>query len=188
MYTNNSFCFVDLQSAYNSTLQTELPLTELVPPTYNQSRSKNYIMCNKCYNKNTFSIDYKALIPLIQEQINKFKTQGNNELVIMIDRIYDDLSDINSLIKIGIDCKASVILTVNKELNEEKTVNYCEYLSDMIFNFRQNESGFSKDVDGILSIVINQNGITSDSFGEKKTSIRYSLRDNNINFFTHLAV
>ena len=90
--------------------------------------------------------------------------------------------------KIAFDSKASVVLTVNKELNDEKTVSYCEYLSDIVFKLRQNESGFSKDVDGILSIVINQNGITSDSFGDKKTSIRYSLRDNNINFFTHLTV
>ena len=188
MYTNTAFCFVDLLSAYNSTLQTELPLTEIVPPTYNQSRSKNYIMCNKCLNKNTFTIDYKVLGPLIEEQIKKFKEQGDNQIVILIDRVYDDLSDINTLLKIAFDSKASVVLTVNKELNDEKTVSYCEYLSDIVFKLRQNESGFSKDVDGILSIVINQNGITSDSLGDKKTSIRYSLRDNNINFFTHLTV
>ena len=94
MYTNTAFCFVDLLSAYNSTLQTELPLTEIVPPTYNQSRSKNYIMCNKCFNKNTFTIDYKVLGPLIEEQIKKFKEQGDNQIVILIDRVYDYLSDI----------------------------------------------------------------------------------------------
>ena len=98
MYTNTAFCFVDLLSAYNSTLQTELPLTEIVPPTYNQSRSKNYIMCNKCFNKNTFTIDYKVLGPLIEEQIKKFKEQGDNQIVILIDRVYDDLSDINTLL------------------------------------------------------------------------------------------
>ena len=123
MYTNTAFCFVDLLSAYNSTLQTELPLTEIVPPTYNQSRSKNYIMCNKCFNKNTFTIDYKVLGPLIEEQIKKFKEQGDNQIVILIDRVYDDLSDINTLLKIAFDSKASVVFTVNKELNDEKTVS-----------------------------------------------------------------
>lgn len=184
MYTNNSFCYVDLSSGYNSLLQTELPLSENFPSTFNQSRSKNYFSCTNCFNKNTYSIDYNILIPLLEEQLKKFEKRT----IIIMDKTYDYMIDINKLIKISADSNSSVLFTVNKSLNEEKTIEYIQYLSDIMFNFKQNESGFSKDVDGILSIQINYDGINMDSSGEKKTSLRYSLKENTINFFTHLTI
>ena len=105
-----------------------------------------------------------------------------------MDKTYDYMIDINKLIKISADSNSSVLFTLNKSLNEETTIEYIQYLSDIMFNFKQNESGFSKDVDGILSIQINYDGINMDSSGEKKTSLRYSLKENTINFFTHLTI
>lgn len=184
MYTNNCFCYADLSSGYNSLLQTELPLSENFPSTFNQSRSKNFISCANCFNKNTYSIDYNLLIPLLEEQIKKFEKRT----IIIMDKTYDNLTDINNLIKISTDSNSSIIFTINKSLNDEKTIEYIQYLSDIMFNFKQNESGFSKDVDGILGIQVSYDGINMDSSGEKKTSIRYSLKENAINFFTHLAI
>jgi hypothetical protein len=61
-------------------------------------------------------------------------------------------------------------------------VKYIEYLSDILIKIKSNESGFSKDISGILDIIIKK------EFNEDLKSFRYNLKTNDIKIFSHIEI
>ncbi len=185
----DNFCYVDFQSAFISMLNIELPLSENFPNSFNILKAKNhiYLKKNDVFNQENFTFDYDKLILLLKEQINKFK-ENKNKNIIILDKTNDDINQINKLIKFSCENNISLVYSVNKDLNEQSTIDYIRYLSDIIIEFKQNESGFSKDVDGMMNIIINNDKLNGDITGDKASHIRYYLQSNNIKFFTHLKI
>jgi hypothetical protein len=76
----------------------------------------------------------------------------------------------------------NLIFSINNELNSDKTGNYFDYLSDIIIKIKSNESGFSKDISGILDIIIKK------EFNNEIKSFRYNLKTNDIKIFNHIEI
>ena len=170
-------------------LNIELPLSENYPNTFNILHAKNQIDMkkNNIFNNENLKFDYDKFIPLLKEKVNKFK-ENKNKIVIIEDKTNDDINQLNKLLKFSYENNISLIFSINKEINEQSTIDYIRYLSDIIIEFKQNESGFSKDVDGIMNITINKDKLNNDITGDKSAQIRYILQSNNIKFFTHLKI
>jgi hypothetical protein len=185
----DNFCYVDFQNSYISMLNIELPLSENYPNTFNILHAKNQIDMkkNNIFNNENLKFDYDKFIPLLKEKVNKFK-ENKNKIVIIEDKTNDDINQLNKLLKFSYENNISLIFSINKEINEQSTIDYIRYLSDIIIEFKQNESGFSKDVDGMMNININKDKLNNDINGDKISQIRYSLQSNNIKFFTHLKL
>ena len=187
---SENLIFVDLITGYNSILPTELPLSENFPSTFNLLSSKNYINCKDCFNKNNNSLDYDKILDLIEKKFLEIKNNNNNnnKNILIMDKTIDEINIINKILKFCYNNNISSLFTVNKDLNEDKTIDYLIYLSDIIIEFKQNESGFSKDLDGMMNININFEKYNGDISGNKNASIRYKIKSNNIDFFTHLTI
>ena len=183
----DNFCYVDFQNSYISMLNIELPLSENYPNNFNILHAKNIIDMKKNNIFNNLKFDYDKFIPLLKEQVNKFK-ENKNKIIIIEDKTNDDINQLNKLLKFSYENNISLIFSINKEINEQSTIDYIRYLSDIIIEFKQNESGFSKDVDGIMNITINKDKLNNDITGDKSAQIRYILQSNNIKFFTHLKI
>jgi len=189
LINSDNFCYVDFQNSYMSMLNIELPLSEVHPNNFNILLSKNYIDLkkNNIFNEKNFKFDYDKLILILKEQINKYKVNKKKKIIIQ-NKKKDDINEINKLIKFSYENNISLIYSINKELNEQSTIDYIRYLSDITIKFKQNESGFSKDVDGMIIININKDKLDGDINGDKNAQIRYSLQNNNIKFFAHLKI
>ena len=72
-------------------------------------------------------------------------------------------------------------MNLNKELSCEETYNYLYNLSDFEIEFKQNESGFSKDIDGQIKLYLKSSHM-------KEWTLRYIIKDNGMFFFPHLIV
>ena len=70
---------------------------------------------------------------------------------------------------------------MNKELSGNEIYNYLYNVSDFEIEFKQNESGFSKDMDGQIKLYLKSSQM-------KEWTLRYSIKDNGISFFPHLIV
>jgi hypothetical protein len=183
----DNFCYVDLQNSYISILDIELPLSENYPNNFNILHAKNMIEMKKNNIFNNLKFDYDKFIPLLKEQVNKFK-ENKNKIIIIEDKTNDDINQLNKLLKFSYENNISLIYSLNKEINEQSTIDYIRYLSDIIIEFKQNESGFSKDLDCMMNININFEKYNGDISGNKNASIRYKIKSNNIDFFTHLTI
>jgi hypothetical protein len=51
----------------------------------------------------------------------------------------------------------------------------------MEIEFKQNESGFSKDIDGQIKIYLK-------SYNTKEWNLRYNIRESGMTFFPHLII
>ena len=186
---SDNLIFVDLITGYNSILPTELPLSENFPSTFNLLSSKNYINCKDCFNKDNNSLEYDKILDLIEKKFLEIKkNNNNNKNILIMDKTMDEINLINKILKFSYKNDISTLFTMNKDLNEEKTIDYIKYLSDIIIEFKQNESGFSKDLDGIMNVNINLEKYNGDISEDKNASIRYKIKSNNIDFFTHLTI
>lgn len=140
-------------------------------------------------------IDYENLFNYLSS-IHNFQTQNVRE-VLILDFTIGDINDINRIIKFCIDKKLSIVSTINLELLNDKNIKeYYEYLGDIIITFKANESGHSKDIDGVMKIILQsfdnfnffeENQVLNEST-LKQTDLRYSIKDNTIKFFTHLSI
>jgi hypothetical protein len=72
-------------------------------------------------------------------------------------------------------------MNINKIISGDLIYNYLYNVSDLEVEFKQNESGYSKDMDGQIKIYLK-------SFEMKEWQLRYSIKENGLSFFTHLIV
>lgn len=70
---------------------------------------------------------------------------------------------------------------MNKELSGVELYSYLYNLSDFEIQFKQNESGYSKDIDGRINLLLK-------TISPKEWSLRYNIKENGINFFPHLII
>ena len=92
------------------------------------------------------------------------------------------LNAFDDFLKFCFISEINLIFSINNELNSEKLVKYIEYLSDILIKIKSNESGFSKDISGILDIIIKK------EFDEELKSFRYNLKTNDIKIFNHIEI
>ena len=186
---NNDFVFVDINGAYSRLLKTQLPLEENVPDSYNQVRKgkDEYIECDhKLLMNDDINAFYKNTFDKIKEFINENKKKENDKdkkYIIIFDMINDGcLQAFDDFLKFCFISEINLIFSINNELNSEKLVKYIEYLSDILIKIKSNESGFSKDISGILDIIIKK------EFNEDLKSFRYNLKTNDIKIFSHIEI
>ena len=186
---NNDFVFVDINSAYSKLLKTQLPLEENVPESYNQVRKgkDEYIECeHKLLMNDDTNAFYKNTFDKIKEFIQSTITKENDKdkkYIVIFDTINDEsLKALDDFLKYCFSDEINIIFCINKELNSEKIVEYIEYLSDILIKIKSNESGFSKDISGILDIIIKK------EFDEELKSFRYNLKTNDIKIFNHIEI
>jgi len=186
---NNDFVFVDINGAYSRLLKTQLPLEENVPDSYNQVRKgkDEYIECDhKLLMNDDINAFYKNTFDKIKEFINENKKKENDKdkkYIIFFDMINDGcLKAFDDFLKFCFISEINLIFSINNELNSEKLVKYVEYLSDILIKIKSNESGFSKDISGILDIIIKK------EFNEDLKSFRYNLKTNDIKIFSHIEI
>ena len=186
---NNDFVFVDINGAYSRLLKTQLPLEENVPDSYNQVRKgkDEYIECDhKLLMNDDINAFYKNTFDKIKEFINENKKKENDKdkkYIIIFDMINDGcLKAFDDFLKFCFISELNLIFSINNELNSEKLVKYIEYLSDILIKIKSNESGFSKDISGILDIIIKK------EFNEDLKSFRYNLKTNDIKIFSHIEI
>ena len=186
---NNDFVFVDINGAYSRLLKTQLPLEENVPDSYNQVRKgkDEYIECDhKLLMNDDINAFYKNTFDKIKEFINENKKKENDKdkkYIIIFDMINDGcLKAFDDFLKFCFISEINLIFSINNELNSEKLVKYIEYLSDILIKIKSNESGFSKDISGILDIIIKK------EYNEDMKSFRYNLKTNDIKIFSHIEI
>ena len=186
---NNDFVFVDINGAYSRLLKTQLPLEENVPDSYNQVRKgkDEYIECDhKLLMNDDINAFYKNTFDKMKEFINENKKKENDKdkkYIIIFDMINDGcLKAFDDFLKFCFISEINLIFSINNELNSEKLVKYIEYLSDILIKIKSNESGFSKDISGILDIIIKK------EFNEDLKSFRYNLKTNDIKIFSHIEI
>ena len=147
---NQNFYFIDsFYSPYKAIIKEELPLSEQFPYTFNCIKSKNYYQAGNFFD-----------IPCILEKITS-QIENKEKTILLIDNIssisIDNLQDyINSIYQVCISKNVCLLIGLNKSLlNNNFDYSYMEHLSDLEFEFLDNESGFSKDIDGKLRISVN---------------------------------
>lgn len=72
-------------------------------------------------------------------------------------------------------------MNMNKELSGEELYNYLYNISDLEIEFKPNVSGFSVDIDGQIKVYLKIQQM-------KEWNLRYTIKENGINFFPHLLV
>ena len=187
----NDFIFVDVNGAYSKLLKTQLPLEENVPDSFNQVRKgkDEYIECeHKLLENNNINEFYKKTFEKIKEVINnckeKEKENGKGKkYMVLFDVINEEsLNALDDFLKYCFSKEINLLFCINKDLNSQKVVNYIEYLSDILIKIKNNESGFSKDISGILDIKIKK------ELNEEIKSFRYNLKANDIKIFNHIDI
>jgi len=71
-------------------------------------------------------------------------------------------------------------MNMNKEISLG-IYNYLYNISDLEIEFKPNESGFSKDIDGQIKVYLK-------TYNMKEWNLRYNIKENGMNFFPHLVI
>ena len=184
----NGFYFVDINDAYSKLLSTQLPLEENYPESYNIARKsgEEYIECDQKLidykNMNKFYNDVFDKIKKLIDDI-KNKEKEKNDFIVIFDKINDEsLKSLDEFLKYCFFNSINIIFSINKELNDDNIIQYIDYLSDIKIILKNNESWFSKDLSGIIDIIIKMDQ------REEKKSFRYNLKTNEIKIFTHIVI
>ena len=185
----NGFIFVDINESYTKLLSTQLPLEENYPSTFNPVRKneEEYIECNhKLIDYKDINKFYNDVFDKIKKLIDELKSKENNnkyDYIVIFDKINDDsLKSLDNFLKYCFFNGINLIFSINKELNNDNIIKYIDYLSDFEIIFKNNKSGFSKDITGIMDILIKMEQ------REDKKSFRYNLKTNEIKIFTHIEI
>ena len=183
----NGFIFVDINDAYTKLLSTQLPLEENYPETFNPVRKNNeeYIECDyKLIDYKNMNKFYDNVFDKIKKLIDGIKSKEKDKnYIVIFDMINDEsLRALDDFLKYCFLNGINLIFSINKELNKDNIIKYVEYLSDVEIILKNNESGFSKDLSGIIDILIKMEQ------REEKKSFRYNLKTNEIKIFTHIEI
>ena len=181
----NNFIFVDIIGAFDKLLKTQLPLEENVPDSFNQVKKGNdeFIQCDKkLIEENNMNKFYTDVFEKIKDKINNNKDNAK-KWVVVFDVVRDEhLQSLDEFMKFCFEKEINLIFSINKELISEKIFQYIQYLSDIILYLKNNESGFSKDISGILEISFKK------ELNEEVDSFRYNLASNYIKIFNHINI
>jgi hypothetical protein len=202
MQTNLNLYYLDLfYSPYKHLIKEELPLGEIFPYTYNSVKSKNYYLIegkkenetqdNQSFEDNqiteTLEIMYKKLS----------ENKSNKKTVLMFDNmtsipIKDLYSFINKINFFCLEKDLNLIMGLNLKLlfpqvegnfkKRNEFYSYLNYLCDLVFEFIENESGYSKDIDGKVVISIKSFSL------ENSWKLIYKIKENCIEFFNNLMI
>jgi hypothetical protein len=71
--------------------------------------------------------------------------------------------------------------TINKELSDNDLYSYLFNTSDFEIEFKENESGYSKDITGRIILHLK-------STNSAQWNLRYNIKENTINYFPHLII
>jgi hypothetical protein len=183
----NGFFFVDINESYTKLLSTQLPLEENYPETFNPVRKneEEYVECDhKLIDYKNMDKFYNNIFEKIKKLIDGIKSKENDKnYIVIFDRVNDEsLKAIDDFIKYCFTNGINIIFSINEELNKDNIVKYIKYLSDVEIVLKNNESGFSKDLSGIMDILIKMDQ------REDKKSFRYNLKTNEIKIFTHIEI
>ena len=128
---------------------------------------------------------YNNVFEKIKKLIDEIKSKENDkfDLIVIFDMVNDEsLKSIDEFLKYCFFNGINLIFSINKELNNENITKYIEYLSDIEIILKNNESGFSKDLTGIIDIIIKMDQ------REERKSFRYNLKTNDIKIFSHIDI
>ena len=185
----NGFIFVDINETFSNLLSTQLPLEEQYPETFNPVRKSGdeYIECDqKLIDYKDINKFYSHVFERIKKVIDNIKTKESdkkNNFIVIFDRINDaSLKSLDEFLRYCFLNELNLIFTINKELNDDNICKYIDYLSDIKISLKNNESGFSKDISGIMDISIKMDQ------REDQKSFRYNLQTNEIKIFTHINI
>ena len=184
----NGFFFIDVNDAYSKLLSTQLPLEENYPESFNIARKNadEYIECDhKLIDIKDINKFYSNVFDKIKKLIDEIKSKENNksDFIVIFDMVNDEsLKSIDEFLKYCFFNGINLIFSINKELNNDNIAKYIEYLSDIEIILKNNESGFSKDLTGIIDILIKMD------LREDKKSFRYNLKTNDIKIFSHIDI
>ena len=184
----NGFIFVDINEAYSKLLSTQLPLEENYPESFNIARKsgEEYISCDhNLIDYKDMNKFYNNVFDKIKKFIDEIKSKDNDkyDFIVIFDMVNDEsLKSIDEFLKYSFFNGINLIFSVNKDLNNEKITKYIEYLSDIEIILKNNESGFSKDLTGIIDVLIKMDQ------REDKKSFRYNLKTNEIKIFSHIDI
>jgi hypothetical protein len=183
---NDKFSYIDLfYSPLKKVMKDELPLAETYPYTYNTNRSKFYYANYSDLQQD--EINFELVVEDIVKQLEKFPNKELNKVVIMDnissllireEKLQDSLNYLFK--KIHIEFQTNLILNLNKEISEDIYI-YLYNLADLEMEFKQNESGFSKDMDGNVKISLKTQS-------SKEWNLRYYIKENGMHFFPHLII
>jgi hypothetical protein len=197
-----SLYYIDLFfSPYKTLIKEELPLGEIYPPTFNSVKSKNYYLVNNFYKENrskegdniSEEVDTTKLLDIISNLV-KENNLNKEKTILIIDNISSlpvlRLKEfINEIYLQCIDFDINFLLGLNKLLHCSSSTSsiseeyvYLSHMADVEFEFCENDSGFSKDIDGNVNISIKS------SYIENSWKLIYKIKENCIEFFTNLVV
>ena len=128
---------------------------------------------------------YNNVFEKIKKLIDEIKSKENDkfDFIVIFDMVNDEsLKSIDEFLKYCFFNGINLIFCINKELNSENITKYIEYLSDIEIILKNNESGFSKDLTGIIDIIIKMDQ------REERKSFRYNLKTNDIKIFSHIDI
>ena len=186
---DNDFVFVDVNGAYSNLIKTQLPLEENVPDSFNQVKKgiDEFIECDhKLLKNNDINGFYKNTFEKIKDFIINNKKNENDKdkkYLVIFDIINDESQKaLDDFLKFCFEYDINLLFSINNELNSENIVKYIEYLSDILIKIKNNESGFSNDISGIIDIIIKK------EFNEELKSFRFNLKTNDIKIFNHIDI
>lgn len=206
LLNHNSLYYIDLfYSPYKGLIKEELPLGEVYPQTFNSVKSKNYYLVNNFYNNNDTKdskegkivndvVNTNMLIEKINNIVNEYKLNTEKTILIIdnvstlpvmklkefVNEIYLQCINFNMHCLVGVN-KLLLSSTGNTNSISEDYV-YLSHLADLEFEFCENDSGYSKDIDGNVSISIKASAI------ENSWKLIYKIKENCIEFYTNLVV
>lgn len=211
LLNNKDIYYVDLfYSPYKSIIKEELPLGEIFPYTFNSLRSKNYYLLNNFYSESSENsqdspiINDLKLTELLEKIILENNLNTNEKTIIVFDNIsvlpLKDLKEfVNKIYNISIINNFYTLIGVNRTIlnsgdqiydakrrcyvsSKNEDYAYLSHLADLEFEFIENESGYSKDIDGKINIKVNSSSL------ENNWNLIYKIKENCIEFYTNLVV
>lgn len=178
---NENLYYIDcFYSPYKRIIKEELPLNENQPYTFNTSKSKNYYNINE-YLESDEHFNEDSLFEILKK-IQKF-----DKSIVIIDSLLNlPLKDfkefMNKLTIFSIESRCNLMINLNKGLlNSDDDYVYSSYLADLELEFIENESGFSKDIDGKINV-------NYKSIDRQSITLIYKLKENGIDVFNNLVI
>lgn len=183
LINNENLYYIDcFYSPYKKIIKEELPLNENFPYTFNTSKSKNYYNLNDRYESDEY-FNEDSLFDIFKK-IN-LKVEDNSVLIIdsLMNLPLKNFKEFTAkLTMFSLDYHCNILIGINRTLlNSDDDYIYASYLSDLELEFVENESGFSKDIDGKINV-------NYKSIDKSSVTVIYKLKENGIDVFNNLII